>query len=44
VEHIPLGLGRHFEYLNALMQRGVVWLAGRTLTTDPASFGIVERP
>jgi uncharacterized protein YciI len=30
----------HFAYLEALVERGVVVLAGRTLTTDASSFGI----
>lgn len=32
---------RHFAYLEGLTERGVVLLAGRTLTTDSASFGII---
>ncbi len=31
----------HFEYLQGLTRAGVVLLAGRTLNTDPSSFGIV---
>jgi uncharacterized protein YciI len=31
----------HFDYLQRLTQQGVVILAGRTLNTDPTSFGIV---
>lgn len=31
----------HFNYLKALREQGVVILAGRTLNTDPTSFGIV---
>ncbi len=31
----------HFAYLQKLHEQGVVKLAGRTLTTDSASFGIV---
>lgn len=31
----------HFQYLKDLAERGVVHLAGRTLTTDESSFGIV---
>ena len=31
----------HFAYPQAAVVQGVVLLAGRTLTTDPASFGIV---
>ena len=33
--------GRHFEYLKGLTERGIVVLAGRTLNSDPTSFGIV---
>jgi uncharacterized protein YciI len=31
----------HFEYLEGLTRAGTVLLAGRTLNTDPSSFGIV---
>jgi uncharacterized protein len=31
----------HFAYLSDLSSRGIVLLAGRTLNTDPSSFGIV---
>lgn len=31
----------HFAYLKDLTDAGVVLLAGRTLNTDPSSFGIV---
>jgi len=31
----------HFHYLKALCDRGDVLLAGRTLHTDPTSFGLV---
>lgn len=31
----------HFEYLQGLTEQGVVLLAGRTLNTDPSSFGVV---
>jgi uncharacterized protein YciI len=31
----------HFRYLQGLVEAGVVLLAGRTLNTDPSSFGIV---
>ena len=31
----------HFNYLKALVEQGVVILAGRTLNTDPSSFGII---
>ncbi len=33
-------IGRHFEYLSDLCRRGVVVLAGRTLTDDEQAFGI----
>ncbi len=31
----------HFHYLRRLMEEGIILLAGRTLNTDPSSFGIV---
>jgi uncharacterized protein len=31
----------HFNHLKTLMEQGVVILAGRTLNTDPTSFGII---
>jgi uncharacterized protein YciI len=34
-------VSRHFDYLQGLTEAGVVLLAGRTLNTDPSSFGIV---
>jgi uncharacterized protein YciI len=34
-------LARHFAYLKDLTDRGVVLLAGRTLTEDETTFGIV---
>lgn len=34
-------IGRHFAYLQDLCRRGVVVLAGRTLTEDEHTFGIV---
>jgi uncharacterized protein YciI len=34
-------VSRHFEYLQGLTRRDIVLLAGRTLNTDPSSFGIV---
>ena len=34
-------LARHFAYLKDLTDRGVVLLAGRTLTEDASTFGIV---
>jgi uncharacterized protein YciI len=32
---------QHFAYLKDLTGRGIVLLAGRTLNTDPSSFGII---
>jgi len=32
---------QHFNYLKDLMDKGTVVLAGRTINTDPSSFGIV---
>jgi uncharacterized protein YciI len=43
-EHTPFEadvLDRHFAYLERLVAEGVVLLAGRTLTTDETTFGIV---
>lgn len=34
-------VGEHFEYLKVLVDKGVVLLAGRTLTEDEHTFGIV---
>lgn len=34
-------VGQHFAYLQQLTAAGVVLMAGRTLTVDPQSFGIV---
>ncbi len=34
-------ISQHFDYLRALVDQAVVVLAGRTLTTDEHSFGIV---
>lgn len=34
-------IAHHFSYLENLLSRGVLILAGRTLTTDEDSFGIV---
>ena len=34
-------IAEHFSYLNDLTSKGIVLLAGRTLTIDPSSFGIV---
>ena len=31
----------HFNYLLDLHEKGIVWMAGRTLTEDADSFGIV---
>jgi uncharacterized protein YciI len=31
----------HFAYLQNLAEQGTVMLAGRTLNTDPSSFGII---
>ncbi len=34
-------VGKHFAYLKDLAAQGTVILAGRTLNTDPSSFGII---
>lgn len=34
-------IGEHFAYLERLVAKGVVLMAGRTLVTDERSFGIV---
>ena len=34
-------VSHHFNYLKRLRDEGIVLLAGRTLNTDPSSFGIV---
>jgi uncharacterized protein YciI len=34
-------IGEHFTYLKQATADGTVLLAGRTLNTDPSSFGIV---
>lgn len=34
-------VGNHFAYLQRLVAEGIVLMAGRTLTTDEQSFGIV---
>lgn len=34
-------VGEHFAYLKDLAAQGTVILAGRTLNTDPSSFGII---
>ena len=34
-------VSEHFGYLQTLLARGTLILAGRTLNTDPTSFGIV---
>lgn len=31
----------HFKYLEALLEDGILILAGRTVNTDPSAFGIV---
>jgi uncharacterized protein YciI len=34
-------IGEHFDYLGKLVAQGVVFMAGRTLTADEKTFGIV---
>ena len=34
-------VGEHFEYLQKLVEKGTVFMAGRTLNADERSFGIV---
>jgi uncharacterized protein YciI len=34
-------VSQHFNYLQKLLEEGVVLLAGRTQNTDPTSFGII---
>ena len=34
-------IGEHFEYLQKLVADGVVFMAGRTMTADEKTFGIV---
>ena len=34
-------VAEHFRYLQELTEQDIVLLAGRTLNTDPSSFGIV---
>ena len=34
-------IAQHYSYLKRLCDEGIVILAGRTLNTDPSSFGIV---
>jgi uncharacterized protein YciI len=34
-------IGQHFDYLGKLVAEGVVFMAGRTLTADEKTFGIV---
>ncbi len=34
-------VSQHFDYLKNLTERRIVLLAGRTLNTDPSSFGII---
>lgn len=40
-ERESLIVGEHFAYLQDLVSKGVVFMAGRTLTTDERTFGIV---
>ncbi len=40
-EHETSVLGNHLRYLEQLVADGVVLMAGRTLTTDERSFGLV---
>jgi uncharacterized protein YciI len=39
-EHEAAIIGEHFRYLQDLVARGVVLMAGRTLNTDDRAFGI----
>ena len=34
-------IDHHFNYLDTLMKKGTLVLAGRTLNNDPSTFGIV---
>jgi uncharacterized protein YciI len=34
-------IGEHFEYLQKLVAAGVVFMAGRTMTADEKTFGLV---
>ena len=34
-------ISEHFDYLQSLTRQGVAIFVGRTLNTDPSSFGIV---
>ena len=34
-------VGEHFEYLQKLVESGIVFMAGRTLNNDTRAFGIV---
>jgi uncharacterized protein YciI len=34
-------IGQHFDYLAKLVEEGIVFMAGRTLTADEKTFGIV---
>jgi len=40
-EQESAAVGAHFEYLQGLVTKGVVLMAGRTQTTDEHTFGIV---
>jgi uncharacterized protein YciI len=40
-EHEKKIIGEHFEYLGKLVEAGVVFMAGRTMTADEKTFGIV---
>ncbi len=40
-DHAAEITGRHYDYLQALNQRGVVFMAGRTLDPAQGVFGIV---
>ncbi len=40
-EFEEITVSAHFDYLEALVKKGVVVLAGRTLTEDENTFGIV---
>jgi uncharacterized protein len=39
--NVILAAAQHFDYLKNLAEHGVVVLVGRTLNTDPSSFGII---
>ncbi len=40
-EHEKRVIAEHFEYLQALVAKDIVLMAGRTLTADDRTFGIV---